>query len=205
MQTEVLKSKQKELFKRLAKFKDFYLAGGTALALQIGHRISVDFDFFSEKDITPVLLTKIRRVFKDYSLKVLLRHSEQLTVLVNGVRLDFVKYRFPLVLKTVEYQGVKMAQAPEIIAMKAFALNFRGTNKDYIDIYFALKEKYVSLGKIEKIGDRKYGGEFNFKLFLQQLIILEGLEELEMEFLKTKPNQKEMEAFFRKEIAKIKL
>lgn len=205
MQIEVLKSKQQELFSYLAKFKEFYLVGGTALALQIGHRFSIDFDLFSENDITPALLAKIKRVFNLYKVKILLRHSEQLTVEVDGVRMDFVKYKFPLVQNTIEFRGVRMVKPAEIATMKAFALNFRGTNKDYIDLYFVLKEKYASLEQIEKIGDKKYKDEFNFKLFLQQLLILEELKEQDIEYLKKEPSKEEMKKLFEKEISKIEI
>jgi len=91
MQIEVLKSKQQKIFSYLLKFPEFYLVGGTALALQIGHRMSIDFDLFSKNNITPALLAKIKRVFKDYKIEISLRNREQLTVKIDGVKIDFVK------------------------------------------------------------------------------------------------------------------
>lgn len=208
MYLEALKSKQKEVFEKLRSFPEFYLAGGTALALQIGHRISIDFDLFSKEDITPNLLKKVKRVFKEAKIELLLRHSEQLSVKANGVRMDFVKYQFPLILKPLEFKGVKLAQTAEIAAMKAYALNYRGTLKDYIDLYFVLKEKHNTLMEIQKIAEKKYRGEFNFRLLLEQLIYLTDIkkeEGEEIEFLKEKVSEEEMKKFFEKEIAKMKL
>jgi len=205
MQIEVLKSKQQKIFSYLLKFPEFYLVGGTALALQIGHRMSIDFDLFSKNNITPALLAKIKRVFKDYKIEISLRNREQLTVKIDGVKIDFVKYKFPLIQNTIEFHGVRMAKPAEIAAMKAFALNFRGANKDYIDLYFILKEKHASLKEIEQIGNKKYKDEFNFKLFLQQLLILEGLKKQKIEYFKKEPNLKKIELLFKKEIKKIKL
>jgi len=105
MHLEALKSKQKEVFKKLSKFSDFYLAGGTALALQIGHRISVDFDLFHKKEIPINLLQKARRVFKDSKVETILNHSEQLSIIVDGVKIDFVKYKFPLVLESTKLRA----------------------------------------------------------------------------------------------------
>lgn len=208
MYLEALKSKHKEVFEKLRKFPEFYLAGGTALALQIGHRISIDFDLFSKKDITPNLLRKVKRVFKEAKIELLLRHSEQLSVKANGVRMDFVQYRFPLILRPIEFGGVKLLQAAEIAAMKAYALNYRGTLKDYIDLYFILKDKHSTLGQIKKIAEKKYKEEFNFRLLLEQLIYLTDIkkeERKEIEFLKEEVDEEELKRFFAKETAKIKL
>jgi len=187
----------------LKKFPGFYLVGGTALALQIGHRISVDFDLFSKKDIPKSLLPKVKRVFNELEVKVLINHSEQLSVKINETKIDFVKYKFPLILKPIEFEGVKILPVKEIAATKAFVLNYRGTLKDYIDLYFILKNKYVSLKEIKKLAEKKYKDEFNFRLFLEQLVYLEGLREEKIEFLRKKVGKKQMQEFFEKEIRKI--
>ena len=66
MQLAALKLEQRKIFKKLRYFSEFYLVGGTALALQIGHRISVDFDLFSTKEIPPALLPRAKRIFKEF-------------------------------------------------------------------------------------------------------------------------------------------
>lgn len=204
MHLEALKSKQKEIFEKLSKFPGFYLVGGTALALQIGHRISIDFDFFSDKDIPPTLMKKVRRVFKGFGVKTILDHSEQLSVAVEGTKIDFVKYKFPLILELIEFEEVKMLKVPEIAATKAYTLNYRGTFKDYVDLYFILKDKHSSLSEIKRIAEKKYREEFNSRLFLEQLIYLEDLKEEKIEFLKKKISSSEIEEFFKKEVKKIK-
>ena len=205
MYLEALKSKQKEVFERLSKFSGFYLAGGTGLALQIGHRISVDFDLFRKNEIPKNLRQKAGRVFQGFKVETILSHSEQLSILVNGVKVDFVKYKFPLVLRAVNLKGLRSASVPEIAAMKAFTLNFRGAHKDYIDLYFILKNKYSTLEKIKKIAESKYKYEFNFRLFLEQLIYLKDVEIKKIEFLKQKVDKQQIEMFFKQEIKKIKL
>jgi len=205
MYLEALKSKQREVFKKLSNFSEFYLTGGTALALQIGHRISLDFDLFSEKKLPTTLLRKIRRVFREFKIVVIFKHSEQISVLINGTKVDFVKYKFPPLLKLIKFKGIKMAQVPEIGAMKAYALSYRATFKDYIDLYFILKNKHSTLNRIKEIGEKKYGTDFNFRLFLEQLIYLKDVKEEKIEFLKEKVTLSQMEKFFEKEIKKIKL
>jgi len=205
MQLEVLKSEQKKIFLKLKKFPEFYLVGGTALALQIGHRISIDFDLFSKKDIPKSLLPKIKRVFKGSKIEILVNHSEQLSVKIDGVKIDFVKYKFSLISEPIEFEGVNILPIPEITAMKAYTLNYRGTLKDYIDLYFILKDKHMTLREIESLAEKKYKDEFNFRLFLEQLVYLEGAKDDKIEFLKEQVNKKEIKEFFEKEIQKFSI
>lgn len=203
MKLEVLKSKQKEIWPGLRVFKDFYLVGGTALALQIGHRVSVDFDLFSEEPFSARLYSKIRREFLACHISRLINLPHQLTVKVNDVKIDFVYDKFKFVEPPIKFQGVKIAAIPEIAAMKAYTLNFRGSNKDYVDLYFILKEKYSTLSQIREIAEKKYGDEFNFRLFLEQLLYLEETKKAQIEFLKKEVSEEAAKRFFKGEIKKI--
>jgi hypothetical protein len=197
---EALKLKQKQVFEKLEHFPEFYLVGGTALALQIGHRVSVDFDLFSAKEIPKDLLSKVKRIFKDFEIKTIINNSEQLTVKINGVKIDFVEYRFPLKTKLLEYQNVKIVSILEIAVMKAYALNYRGTLKDYVDLYFILKDKHATLEDIKKNAEKKYRDEFNFRLFLEQLVYSKDIKEEKIEFLKKRITKTQIQDFFEKEI-----
>lgn len=205
MQLEAIKSEQKEILPELKKFPEFYLVGGTALALQLGHRVSVDLDLFTAKDLPSNLWFKVKRVFKNSHLSRIVNTKEQLSVVVGKVKIDFVSHKFPFILKPKQFRGVKIAHPVEIALMKAFTLSFRGTNKDYIDLYFLVRDKYITLQKIAELGEKKYAQEFNFNLFLQQLLYWQDLKREPMEFVKEKVTEKEAQRFFKKEISKIKL
>ncbi len=208
MQIEAIKSGRQKIFKELYKFTDFYLVGGTALALQIGHRVSVDFDLFYPKDLPKNLTEKVRRIFLGSKFKIFIRHAEQLSVYVDNVKIDFVRYAFPLILKPVIFERVPMAQVLEIAAMKAYTLSFRGTFKDYVDLYFILKEGFATLKEIEDLADKKYGGDFNFRLFLEQLVYLSDITEEQqknVEFLREKIDKKGLCKFFQEEVKKVKI
>lgn len=208
MPQEVLKLKQKEVFEKLRKFPEFYLVGGTALALQMGHRISDDFDLFRKKELNKSFISKIYRVFKDYNIKFSLRHSEQMNLEVDSVKFNFVKYSPPLIFKLRKINGVNVASTKEIALMKAFTLGRRATLKDYVDLYFILNEKIMSLDEIIRGCEKKYKEEFNARLFLEELTYLEDREEVKemrIEFLKKPVTRTQMRKFFEKEIAKIKL
>ena len=205
MFSEAIKLEQRKIFEKLKHFPEFYLVGGTALALQIGHRISIDFDLFSEKEIPPGLLDKAKRIFKEFKIEIIMNHSEQLSVLIDKTKIDFVKYNFPPASDLLEFRGVKLLSVPEIATAKAYTVGRRITFKDYIDLYFILKKKFVSLQKIISICKKKYKNEFNERLFLEQLVSLEEAEEVPIEFLKKTVSKKEMIKFFEKEIKKIKI
>jgi len=204
MHQEVIISEARKIFDKLSHFPNFYLAGGTGLALQLGHRVSVDFDLFWRKDIPKNLLLKARRVSKNLEIKVVINHSEQLTVTVEGINVSFVKYPFPVISKFIEYQGIKILPSLEIAAMKAYALGRRATLKDYVDLYFILKGKVSSLEETITLCEKKYGSEFDPRLFLEQLIYLKDVEKIEIQFLKEKVSVPEMEEFFEGEVKKIK-
>lgn len=205
MHLEVLKFEQKKIFEKLKYFPEFYLAGGTALALQISHRVSLDFDLFSPDEIPAQLLNKIKRIFNEFKIRIILNHSEQLSVKANETKIDFVKYDFPVILNLIEFKGVKVISIPEIAAMKSYVLNYRGAFKDYIDLYFILKGKYATLEEVKTIGEKKYKDNFNFRLFLEQLIYLKDIKKEEIQFLKKKVRPEEIQTFFEEEIKKLKL
>lgn len=205
MHPEAITLKAREIFKKLKNFPEFYLVGGTALALQIGHRISIDFDLFWRNDIPKKLLPKVRRVFKNFKFKVIINHPEQLIVAIDDINISFVRYPFPVVSKLINYQDIKILPVSEIAAMKAYASGRRATFKDYIDLYFVLREKRITLEKIIDICQKKYGDEFEPRLFLEQLLYLEDVEKIEIQFLKKKIRPEEIQKFFEKEIKKLKI
>lgn len=164
MHLEALTTENKEVFDKLKGFQEYYLAGGTALALQIGHRKSVDFDLFSDKEIP-----------------------------------------FPLILDLLDYEGFKLLSVKEIAVSKAYTIGRRGSYKDYIDLYFVISEGHSSLREIIEIAEKKYGHEFNSRLFLEQLIYLEDVEDTEIIFLKNEVNRDYLKEFFETKIKELKL
>jgi len=205
MHLEALKSKQKKIFEKLSHFSDCYLVGGTALALQLGHRVSEDFDFFRNKELDKSFISKVYKVFKGHNIKISFRHSEQVNLTIDSVRFNFVKYSYSPIFELKRFKGVNLAAPQEIALMKAFTLGMRITLKDYIDLYFILKEKIISLDEILQGCEQKYKKEFNGRLFLEQLISVEEAEEAKIEFLGQPVSRKEMQEFFEKEVDKINI
>ena len=205
MNPEVLTREGKDIFRLLGKFEDFYLAYGTALALQIGHRISVDFDLFSKKEISKNLLVKVKRVFEGKTIIPSVNNPDEFTVFANGIKITFLKYPFPVMNKFVDYGGVKLLDAREIAATKAYTIGRRGTLKDYVDLYFIVSDKISSPDEIMEMAKHKFGNDFNDRLFLEQLVYFSDIEEMEIHFLKKPIAKSDLENFFKSEVSKIKL
>ena len=125
-------------------FADFRLCGGTALALQVGHRVSLDADFVSEKSFDQnEILKSVKKNFKNVTDVQSGTHGVFLKV--NGIKIDFLTWNIPFIRPVVERDGILLAHVEEIIAMKLFAITQRGEKKDYMDIssmlkYFTLKQ-----------------------------------------------------------------
>lgn len=205
MNPEALTKSGKEIFPLLGKFGDFYLAGGTALALQIGHRISVDFDLFSEKNINRSLFNKVKIIFAGKKVIPSVNNPDELTVFINGVKTTFLSYPFPVESGFAHYNSVKLLNPKEIAATKAYTIGRRGSLKDYIDLYFIISGKIATLDEIIKMANEKFGEEFNDRLFLEQLVYFKDIEEANIQFLKKPVSKIDLEKFFRSEVGKIKL
>jgi hypothetical protein len=168
MHREILTPEQQELLPFVSSFKDtFGLVGGTAIAIQIGHRESIDFDLFSFDEFDS---SKIRRVFssKGKKINVIRAWTGQLTFTVDDVHMTF--FHFPYHIEYSE-SFEDIAKIPDLLtfaAMKAFALGQRSKWKDCVDMYFILREGY-SLEDIVQKADSLFSSEFNGKLFRQQL------------------------------------
>jgi len=140
MHYEVLDEKRRELLPALGAFKEkFYLAGGTALALQIGHRVSIDFDFFTERDFeNEEVYERVRTLFGQVS-----RTQESLgtlaVVIPDDVRVSFMRYRYPLLEPCVDTEHLRLASLSDIGCMKFGAIVSRAELKDYVDLFFILK------------------------------------------------------------------
>ncbi len=195
MHQEVLTKEGAELLPTLSRFSGFYLAGGTALALQIGHRLSVDFDLFRNESITPALFPRVERAFPFPAIP-LVNNADELTVILNGVKITFLNYPFPVLDPFETYDGLPLLSVREIAATKAYTIGRRGSYKDYVDLYFVLAEHHTTLPEIIANAERKFGEAFNARLFLEQLVYLGDVKDTEIQFLKEIVTPKHLLAFF---------
>ena len=194
MHLEILSKEQIELLPILSQFKrEYYLVGGTAIALHIGHRESIDFDLFKEKDIRKKdVYTKLKKI--DY--KVSFADYNQINMLSKGVKITFFSFPYTVPLNA-ELQGfLKMPDLLTLAAMKAFALGRRSKWKDYLDLYFILKFHY-NFKEISEKAKEIFKDEFIEKQFIAQLGYFKGINyDEEVTFLiPNPPTQEEVMRF----------
>lgn len=174
MHKEILNQAQINLLPLLKLFsKDFGLVGGTAIALHLGHRQSLDFDLFSTNKFNSSAIRQkiasansIGRVFKD--------SKEEYSILVNKVKLTFLYYPFKISF-IKNFVKIKMPDLLTLAAMKAYALGRRAKWKDYVDLYFIIKD-FHSIDQINKKAKQIFKSEFNEKIFRSQLGYFKDLD-----------------------------
>ena len=167
-----------ELLKKILSidlFSELRLVGGTSLALQIGHRKSIDLDFFGNIDID---VLEINQALAPLGAITLLKDSKNIHVyLVNGIKVDIVNYTYPWLKELLLTDGLRLATYHDIAAMKLAAITGRGSKKDFIDLYFLLKE--MSLATMLQQYLHKYNDGSLF-LVIKSLVYFEDAELEEM-------------------------
>lgn len=130
----------------------FYLAGGTGLALRLGHRRSMDLDFFSQQPVDEEAL--LRDLQRPGKLSVISKAKETLEVHLSGTRVSFMSYPYPLLFPFDVYAGLHVADARDIACMKVSAVSSRGTRRDFTDLYVV--SKIYGLGELVELFEKKY-------------------------------------------------
>lgn len=158
MHLEVLDAKRKKLLDRLGFITEhkFYLAGGTALALQIGHRASADFDFYTATPFDSVTFwARFHREIPD-SENTRIADGTLMATVDKNVEFSFFFYDYPLLEPLVSCQPLSLASLKDIAAMKVVAIEQRGIRRDFVDLYFLAKK--MQLFEIISATVKKYPG-----------------------------------------------
>ena len=140
---------------------EFYLAGGTALALQLGHRISVDLDFFSPTQDIPSIFESLVTALEPFTPVLADSAWGNLVFLAEGVRVGFYGYGFQLVAPLQSADGVNLAGVADIALMKLDALLSRASRKDFHDLYAICQR--TSLRAILDLAPQKFDSIRDFE------------------------------------------
>lgn len=197
-------NRQKLLAVLLPLISGFTLAGGTALALQMAHRQSFDFDFFSLEEIPTLLLTKISKEIKVAT--VARNTADELTLMSDDdIKISFIFYPFkPLFTKIVE-ENLSIFDYRDIASQKAYTIGRRGTWRDYFDLYCLISGGYITLEQIIADTGKMFGKVFNPKLFLEQLVYFDDITNYEIMPIGDKqiPDPEKIKSFFEAEVRKV--
>lgn len=180
MHDQTLAPSTKQLLRKLAALPlppYFYLSGGTALALHLGHRESEDLDFFSQTDFNPSQLqTKLESLGNLTKLEL---DPNTLNCELGGVKLQLLGYPYPLLKPTLSWQGIQLSSTLDIALTKLQTVSMRGSKKDFIDMYFILQQ--YALPQLFDALPRKYPKtSHNIPHFLKSLIYFADAEEQPM-------------------------
>lgn len=201
----ILDKERSELLKNLGFLEKygFYFAGGTALALQIGHRSSLDFDFYTEKKFNPQkLLEEFNKRFE--KVQAIYIAEDTLGLMVDGIEVSFFGYHYPLIRPLKKVENINIASEEDIAAMKIIAISQRGRKRDFIDIYFLIKK--FGLRKIIEFTKEKYP-MFNIYIGLQGLVYFKDADEdpeKERFRLLKDVNWEELKDYLLKEVNKVR-
>lgn len=160
MHPETLSAETNKVFHILKDcVSEFYLAGGTALALELGHRISIDLDFFTQQNFSvKEIADKLKVIGR---LEITSQDTGTLNGELNGVKISFFEYQYKMLFPTKEYLGVQLADERDIAAMKILAISDRGNKKDFVDLFVLLK--MYTLDEILKFFNEKYK-DYNYNM-----------------------------------------
>jgi hypothetical protein len=176
---------------------DFYLAGGTGLALQFGHRISEDLDFFTKELFDEDAL--IQRMQRMPRLSVVAKAPSTVHANIEGTKVSFLGYAFPMLFPLARFLEVSIADAGDIACMKISAIASRGTKRDFVDLYASAQR--WGLAESLRLFDRKYAQTAYSKIhILKSLTFFEDAEKDPMPHLLTPIDWSEVKRFFLREI-----
>lgn len=178
---ETIDSRALELLKKIQEVPEFAqlrLVGGTALALLTGHRRSLDLDLFGEITTDPLqMLNRLNAIGK----VTILKRTENIHIFnIDDLKVDIVNYPYKWIKDEVLTDNLKIADKPDIAAMKLSAITGRGTKKDFIDLFFLLKS--FKLSELMNYYTLKYQDGSSF-LVLKSLTYFEDADQDEMPYM----------------------
>lgn len=174
-----------EKINSLPEIQAFYLSGGTALALQLGHRESEDLDFFNQREFDP---NHIQQTLLNIGpLESIQIEKGTFNAFLHGVKLQFLHYPYTLLKKTLPWNKLNLSSVIDIACTKLITISARGNKKDFIDIYHILK-KYSIQELFSKL-DRKYKEtNYNYAHILKSLIYFQDADAQPMPRMHVKTN-----------------
>jgi len=161
LQLQTVEPNTLELLRSLMQkeyLNSFVLVGGTALALQLGNRESIDLDMFSTADFSSNEV--LSSLLNDYQIEVNNQLPQTLISTINQVKVDFIKFHYPFIRPFVVIENIRMAAVEDIAAMKLDAVTGRGSKKDFYDLFFLLQ--HYSIDDLFSFYAEKYPHQTTF-------------------------------------------
>jgi len=153
----ILDAKRQSALGKLGFLKSLgaYLAGGTALALQIGHRTSIDFDFYTPRHFKRGKLALLfKEQLKEAKIEIIRDQDDTFEISLNGIHASLFFYPYKLLKKPLVWKNVSIVSAEDVAAMKLLAISQRGKRRDFIDMYYLIK--MFGLESVVEMTEKKF-------------------------------------------------
>jgi len=197
---EIVDSDRLVVFNKLKAFEsEGYLAGGTALAFQLNHRISEDFDVFIDREVDNKLKLKVKEIFGEVAFYV--NTGDQISfVEQHGIKITFLWYYFKLLNPSLSTTSLSLASVDDIALDKAITIGRRAVWRDYVDVFYLLKNNHINLERIIKMAPKKFGGEFVSTQFLEQLRYFDDVKTVPIEYVNIKYADNEIKTYLQQAV-----
>jgi hypothetical protein len=184
-----------------AKLLDrFYLAGGTGLALRLGHRLSLDLDFFAPEPFEEEIVLQQAQKLPGFALVT--KGPQTLHTTIQGTKVSFLGYAYPLLFPLTQFLDVQVADARDIACMKLSAIAGRGTRRDFVDLYVCARE--FGPGELLQLFDRKYSQtRYNRLHVLKSLTFFADAEKDPMPNMLAPLDWEELKRYFQWEVSRL--
>lgn len=179
----------------------YYLAGGTALALHLGHRTSIDLDFFTESEVEEMTIVDHLRTAGNLRLDQMGKGT--IVGNLDRVRISFFKYPYRLLDSLIEWNGLNVASIHDIALMKMVAIFQRGSIKDFIDLFFVAREFKPIDVLILELSIKYAGVQFNTNHILRSLCYFEDAENEPMPSMIAACDWQEVKEYFVNEVKRL--
>lgn len=189
-----------ENIKQVPEIQNFYLSGGTALSLQLGHRESEDLDFFIKDSFNPQIL--LQKFLQYGKLEDVMTAEGTLNLFMNNVKLQFLHYPYDLLETLIPWNGIYLSSVIDIACTKLITISDRGSKKDYIDLYVILQQ--MSLQELfTKLQEKYKNIEYNLPHILKSLVYFNDAEEQPMPKMHIDLTWEQTKSFITEQVKKI--
>ncbi len=168
-----------EKLNQLDFLEGYRLVGGTALALHLNHRKSIDLDFFSVETVYPERVLEVLE--QNFEVTINQKWKSGMLATVNGVKFDLIRHNYPWLEEAHEFENLSIASLKDIAAMKVNAVCGRGSKKDFIDIYFLLK--HFAMREMINLFEEKYSNHSKIMVYKSLLYFEDAEDDLEPEMI----------------------
>jgi hypothetical protein len=190
-----------EKIKNRPWLRPYYLAGGTALALHLGHRTSIDLDFFTESEVEEMTIVDHLRMAGNLRLDQMGKGT--IVGNLDDVRISFFKYPYRLLDSLIEWNGLNVASVQDIALMKMVAIFQRGSIKDFIDLFFIAREFKPIDALIPELSIKYVGVQFNINHILRSVCYFEDAENEPMPNMIAACDWQEVKQYFVNEVKRL--